>query len=135
MIASVARMIGAAAKEAAMLHPLTCDKCHQSGMFDCPEMLRLVHVAVRLDRLRERPKRCEWNPTAGEAARVDFVGRDEHVVYGEGTCPNDAVVSLGETFWICAECAKLPKFYGRPVRDLTGSERRGFTNPPAYTGV
>lgn len=137
MYASVTRMIGAAAKEAALAHPLGCSKCQQSGMFDCPEMLQLLQFAVRTDRIREKPRRCEWNPTSVQPAQLEFRGIEEHVVYCEGTCPNDAVVSVGDqmTFWLCMSCLETPKFFGRPWRHLTVEERRPFSNPERYTGI
>lgn len=137
MYANVVRMIGASAKDAAMTHPLGCDKCISGGMFECPDMLRLMQIAVRADKLREMPRRCEWNPAKHDPAQIDFVGREEHVVYCEGTCLNAAVVSVGEkmTFWICASClANESRFFGRPWRHLTVDERLPFSNPE-YTGI
>ncbi len=138
MFANVMRMMASVSKTAALEHPLRCETCRVNGMFDCDVMIGLLKIAVQADRAREQSPRCEWNPGKGEVAQIQFVGgAQELLVHQEGRCPNPARVTVGEkiTFWLCPSCVELPKFFGRPYRHLTVEEMRGFTNPPAYTGL
>lgn len=121
--ANVARMIAAAAKDAFLAHAANCQTCMRSGMFDCSEAHMLLLLAVRGDRLRESIPRCEWDPENNNPAVLEFTGQDQHVVR-VGGCANHQCYEVGEkvTFRICEPCSKLPKFFGRPLRDIPVEE-------------
>lgn len=125
--ANVARMIADAARDAVLRHVLDCVKCGRSGMFDCVTALSLIKMATDGDRLREAGPRCEWDPEKDEPALIDFVTSERHVVR-LGGCPNHQCYEIGEkvTFRVCEPCSKLPRFFGRPLRDISVEEALGL---------